>query len=194
MASDDTTAGLMKRLIESTASSIDWSKTRKILSVNSREEAIELLAQALADARAELLKAQGAMALLLQSETEHAIITLDMMGVAIGVTDQATRFLGWPAEAIIGKPIDAILAGRYGSVEGSADEMRRAHQGEDVTSQKTHVRSDGTTFQGRHALLALIGSGGYVRGFVRKIEDVTAREACELHIEELNDTIALLIG
>jgi PAS domain S-box-containing protein len=194
MSRDDTTAGLMKRLIESTASSVDWSKTRKILNVNSREEAVELLAVALANARAELLKAQGAMALLVQSEAEHAIITLDMMGVVVGVTEQGTRFLGWPAESIIGKPVDAILAGRFKAVEESSDEMHRAERGEDVTSHREHVRSDGTSFKGRHALFALIGSGGRVRGFVRKIEDVTAREACEIHIEELDATIALLVG
>jgi PAS domain S-box-containing protein len=194
MSRDDTTAGLMKRLIEATASSVDWSKTRKILNVDSHEEAAELLAQALENARAELVRAKGAMALLVQSQSECAIITLDIMGMVVGITDQGARLLGWPAAAVIGKPVDVLLADRYRGVMESSSELERAHGGESVESNREHVRSDGTTFNAHHSLLALIGSGGYINGFVRRVEDVTAREACQVYIEELDATIALLVG
>ncbi|HZH99402.1 MAG TPA: PAS domain-containing protein [Fimbriimonadaceae bacterium] len=193
MAKDDTTAGLMKRLVEATSTKIDWSKARTILDVSSREEAIELLAETLINARAELLKAKGAMALLVRSQSEHAIITLDMMGMVIGITNEGARLLGWPADAILGKPVDVVLANRYSAVLESSDEMERAHGGESVFTERAHVRSDGSTFKGHHALFALIGSGGHTTGFVRKIENVTAREAHEIYIEELDATIALLV-
>jgi PAS domain S-box-containing protein len=194
MARDDTTAGLMKRLVESTAATVDWSRARAILNVSSHEEAVELLAKALVKARDELTKAKSAMALLIHSQSDHAIVTMDLMGKVVSITPQGAHMLGWPVDQIIGKPIDMVLKDRFSSVAQSASEMKRADLGESVQADREHVREDGTTFSAHHALFALIGDGGHVTGFARKIENVTAREAFEIHIEELDATIALLIG
>lgn len=184
----------MKRLVESSAASVDWSRARAILEVSSREEAVALLAQALARAREELTKAKGAIALLVQTQSEHAIVTTDALGNVVSVTPEGARLLGWPLESVIGRPIDLVLADRLNAPEESSAEMKAADAGQGVFSDRAHVRQDGTTFNARHAIFALIGVGGHMTGFVRRIEDVTAREAHEVHIEELDETIALLIG
>jgi PAS domain S-box-containing protein len=192
---DDTTAGLMKRLVESTAAKVDWSVAREILDVSSREEVVELLAQALVKARDELTTAQASMALLVQTQSEHAILTTDVNGNVVSVTSEGARLLGWPLEKIIGQPIDLILADRFNAVAESSPQMDQAEDlGTGGSSEQAHVREDGTRFSADHAVFVLMGEGGHLTGFVNRIEDVTAREAHEVHIEELNATIALLIG
>ena len=184
----------MKRLVESTAATVDWTKARAILDVSSREEAVELLAQALVKAREELTNAKSAMALLVQSQSDHAIVMMDIMGNVVSVTPQGARLLGWPVDHIIGRPIDMLLADRYNAAVQSATEMRETEAGEAVHAEREHIREDGSVFSAHHALFALIGTGGYVTGFARRIENATARKAHEIHIEELDATIALLIG
>ena len=102
--------------------------------------------------------------------------------------------MGWPVDHIIGRPIDMLLADRYNAAVQSATEMRETEAGEAVHAEREHIREDGSVFSAHHALFALIGTGGYVTGFARRIENATARKAHEIHIEELDATIALLIG
>jgi PAS domain S-box-containing protein len=194
MGKDDTTAGLMKRLMEATAGTAEWAKARAILDVSSRAEVIELLAQALATARDELTKAKAAMAVLVHTQSEHAILTTDSLGTVVSITPEGPNLLGWPIESILGRPIDVVLADRSSAVTESSAEMEDAALGKNVYTERAHVRKDGTTFNARHAVFALIGKSGYTTGFVRRIEDVTAREAHEVHIQELDATIALLLG
>jgi len=194
MNTHDTTAGLMKRLIESTAAQVDWSKAREVLNVNSREDALKLLAAALITARAKLAKEKADLLLLVKAECGDLFITLDMMGLVVGVSQEGGEVLGWPVDELVGKPIDKVLQDRLNAMDQSAEEMRKADLGATVHSVRTHTRADGTTFDAQHVLIAILGRGGHVSGFIRRIEDVSSRKAHETHIEELDATIALLLG
>jgi len=153
----------------------------------------EFLARLIDEARTALDTEKAELALVLATPDDEAVLVLDAMGIITGVCKLSAEILGREQANLLGVPVDVLLSGRSRGVEQSSDEMARAEHGERVHATRTHVRDDGTTFEAEHTVVALIGRRGEVSGFARRIHDLTERRLHEVHVEELNASVALLI-
>jgi PAS domain S-box-containing protein len=163
------------------------------LKVESPKAAAKKVLESLAAARAELADEKVELALLIVQGGEQAVLTIDIHGMITGATPQSEAVIGRAVDDIVGKPIDLFIKNRGQSPPASAKEMEEAGRGAEVVSVRTQQRSDGTTFEAEHTVLAVVGRSGHVSGFVRQIRDISERRVHEIRIEELDATIALLI-
>ena len=145
------------------------------------------------EARVELEKEKAELAMVLATPDDEAVLILNSLGIITGVCRHSAHILGRERRALIGMPIDAVLASSIKAIEVSATEMARAAQGERVQTFRTQKREDGSTFEARHTLVALVGPVGELSGFARRIQDVSERRLHELHIEVLTESVALLM-
>ncbi|HSI71999.1 MAG TPA: PAS domain-containing protein [Fimbriimonas sp.] len=171
-----------------------WAALEEASEDNTRDDVAVLMARLLLDAKDALVDEKAALALVMATPREEAVVVLDNMGNITSVSMQSASILGKTSSDLIGMPIDTLLAGRARGVLKSTDEMARAEGGERVHTMRTHMRDDGTTFLAEHTVIALVGRTGVTSGFARDICDVTARRMHEVRIEELDASVALLIA
>lgn len=152
----------------------------------------QTVTELIAEARQILSEERAAVAVLLRSRDEMAVLTIDPLGVITAVNQHSSKLLGKSPAEIVGKTIDSVLGSGIEGIDESADEMKRADRGEIVESVRTHRRLDGTTFEGDHVVIAIVGLHGEQAGFIREVRDRAALRAHEVRIEELVMQIAVL--
>lgn len=165
------------------------------LGLDPDEPSVELeLARLLLDAYEELRQETAALAVVLKSTEDTAILTLNSVGIITNICRHSAQLLGHHPSKLIGAPVDLVLRRDHDRVLQSADEMRRAsEQDAPVTSVRYHRRGDDSSFEAEHRLVALVGRLDEPVGFVRQIRDLTAQRVLEVHIEELELSIALMV-
>ncbi len=172
-----------------------WDDMKRIARAGSSPVSVEtLIAGLIKEAKSALKQEEQELAVIIAARQEEAVLILNNVGIVTGVCKHSAEILGKEESEIIGLPIDAILQGRHKNVDASTDEMTRAEEGERVFANKTHQRSDGSTFEAEHTVVALVGRMGEVSGFARNIADVSDRRVHEIHIEEMNASVAVLIS
>jgi hypothetical protein len=149
------------------------------------------LSRLLREAKVALGEEQAALAAVLATPHDEAVLIVNNLGVIEGICKHSVEILG--CKNLIGRPIDALLEAQAAGIEVSSDEMARAARGERVLSRRTQKREDGSTFESRHIVVALFGSLGELHGFARRIDDISERRLHEVQIQVLTDSVALLM-
>jgi PAS domain S-box-containing protein len=172
-----------------------WSALLKHTKASTKSEAVEIVvARLILEAKKALDVEKAELALILATTSDEAVVIMDSNGIIRGVGKHSADLLGKNPEDLVGMPVDVLLAGRLHGALETSKEMQRAELGEKVRSTRKHVRDDGTTFEAEHTLIAIVGRLGQVSGFARDICDITQRKIHELRIEELDASVAMLVG
>jgi PAS domain S-box-containing protein len=172
-----------------------WSALLKHTKASTKSEAVEIVvARLILEAKKALDVEKAELALILATTSDEAVVIMDSNGIIRGVGKHSADLLGKNPEDLVGMPVDVLLAGRLHGAMETSKEMQRAELGEKVRSTRKHVRDDGTTFEAEHTLIAIVGRLGQVSGFARDICDITQRKIHELRIEELDASVAMLVG
>ena len=162
------------------------------LSSESLDEAGESVAVFAAENAA--LRAQVRWArLLLDSATDHAIITMDIGGFIKSWNTGAQRILGYSEAEILGRSGEIVFTSEDRRDGRFTTELCRAIEAGHANNERWHVRRDGTRFWASGTMLPLLDEKGRADGFLNILRDRTdARaevERRELLMVEMNHRV-----
>lgn len=148
----------------------------------------------LRDADEKLRASEELLQLLLDGARDYAIYMLDRQGLIVSWSANAEQLKGYRAEEVIGHsyamffPTEDAADGLPQRILAEAAERGR------VEIDGARVRRDGTRFWAHGLLTAVRNADGSVRGFVKVSQDVSARKAAELAVEQLNAELELRVA
>ncbi|MCI0754968.1 PAS domain S-box protein [Roseomonas vastitatis] len=159
------------------------------------EELIAGLQQAnlaLDRSRAALEESEARYRAVLESATEHAIITMDKAGRITGWSPGAVAILGWEANEVLGRDSAFIWTEEDRIARIPEAERRKALKTGCMVEERWHLRRDGSRFWGSGRLSRLQKES--VAGFVKILRDDTAsRRAMEV-TRESEARLAAIFG
>lgn len=132
--------------------------------------------------------------MIVESAVDYAIFTFGLDSRIASWNAGAQAIMGYRPEEIIGEPCSRIYMAED-IIEDVPDlEMRSAHQGVSVRSERWHRRRDGTKFWSSSRTVALRDRRGEVAGYLKILYDRSAekdaRDALELLNAELETRVA----
>jgi PAS domain S-box-containing protein len=132
--------------------------------------------------------------MIVESAVDCAIFTCGLDGSVTSWNTGAQAVLGYRAEEIVGEPSARIFMTEDIAADVPDNEMRAAHQGLSVRSERWHRRRDGTRFWSSGRMVALRDRRGTVAGYLKILCDRTvekdARDALEALKQELEHRVA----
>ncbi|MBP2232798.1 PAS domain S-box-containing protein [Azospirillum agricola] len=168
----------LRRVVESSGAKADDLRTIAGLNDDLRAALDDLERSRSAHAESE-----GRLRAILDSATEHAIVTLDANGRVTSWNPGATRILGWSEAEILGK--DSVVFHTPEDAEaGIPAALRAAARAEgQCRDERWFHRKDGAAFWGAATILPLLdGKGG---GFLSILYDRTRERSVENAIQEV---------
>lgn len=114
---------------------------------------------------------------ILRSATDYAIITTDLNGRITSWNCGAERVLGWSAEEMTGRSVEAMFTpqDRQAGVLGREMELARLNGAAD--DERWHLRKDGRQFWAMGRMTALLDADGALIGYLKILRDRTAARA-----------------
>ena len=156
---------------------------------NGSSGSVAALAAENAELRAQLRRAR----LLLDSATDHAIITMDAGGCITSWNTGAERVLGYAEAEVLGRSGEIVFTFEDRANNRFALEMQRALGAGSAINERWHVRRDGTRFWASGTMLPLLDEDGRPNGFLNILRDRTEAqvevERRALHMAEMNHRI-----
>jgi PAS domain S-box-containing protein len=145
-------------------------------------------------AEAQAQEANERYRMIVESAIDYAIFTCGLDGRVTSWNSGAQAILGYPPEDIVGQPCARIFMAEDIIADTPEAEMRAAHQGVSVRSERWHRRRDGTRFWSSGRMVALRDRRGAVAGYLKILYDRSlekeARDALEALNQELEDRVA----
>nr|WP_247887391.1 PAS domain S-box protein [Azospirillum sp. SYSU D00513] len=142
----------------------------------------------------------GALAIV-QSASEHAIVTLDLGGRITGWNLGAVNNLGWNEGEVLGRDAGKLIFTPEDQANGQPErEMALARTEGHATDERWHIRKDGLFFaQGE--MTPLLNPEGSQVGYVKVFRDRTAQRLAEdaareaaTELRQLTDALPVLVA
>ncbi len=131
---------------------------------------------------------------IIDSVTDHAIISLDLEGRIRTWNAGARNILGWTMKEMIGQPADRIylpserISGRF-----QADLQSAVASGR-IDHQRWHLRKDGGTFFGSGTIMPLRTDDGLLSGLISILRDQTDEYVRQRRLELLAKASSALLS
>src|ERR1044072_3978384 len=136
------------------------------------------------------------LALFVEGASAPAVLLGGPEGRVTGWLAGAAAVTGWPAEAMLGEPVDRLYTSTDIAAGLPASERTAAMAGGPIRSEGVRVRSDGSEFAAESTVIALRNGDGSLRGFGLSISDISVRKAAEqalahseLHVRSILATV-----
>lgn len=129
--------------------------------------------------------------LIIESATDHAILTLDEHRNVTLWSAGAAEIFGYSADEVIGRTGDIVFTPEdreAGVPEEEAETARSEGRAED---ERWHLRKDGSRFYASGVTKPLRDSG--VRGYVKVARDLTERKRFEEQLQAANDLLEVRV-
>lgn len=131
-----------------------------------------------------LLVAEDRLRTIIESAQDYAIINLNLAGEVTYWNAGAERLLGYPENAIIGKPIDIVFSDEDRRSSVPARERDTALRTGHAETEGWRVRRDGSRFWASGVVNPTRDAAGLVTGFVKVLRDMTAQKRSEERLAE----------
>jgi two-component system CheB/CheR fusion protein len=134
-----------------------------------------------------LMLAETRLRWILQSVTEHAIITMDSTGTIEDWNTGAELMFGFSRDEAIGQPSAIIFTEEDRAAGVPAHEMAKARKEGRAPDERWHLRKDGE----RRYLSGIVSAIGqpHVEAFVKIAQDLTARKRREDLLRQVNEDL-----
>ena len=124
---------------------------------------------------------------MLDSITEHAIITVDADGIIVGWNAAAETMFGYKQHEAVGQNLAMIFTAEDRARGVHLEEMRTARGRGRASVERWHVRKDGSRFF-VNGVLSPLGQGADA-GFVKVAQDLTTRKQHEETLQRAYDDL-----
>jgi PAS domain S-box-containing protein len=117
--------------------------------------------------------------LILQSATDHAIITLNLGGRITSWNSGAERILGYPLAEALGHSAEILFTPEDRAAGVLIDELCQALDEGHAVTERWHLKRDGSRFWASGTMVLLQDASGQVHGFLNILRDGTRTHAAE---------------
>lgn len=124
---------------------------------------------------------------ILESATDHAILTLDAQRRVTTWSPGAAAMFGHAEGEILGRPADELFTPEDRAAGAPAAEAEQARRAGRAADERWHLREDGSRFWASGVLTPL-GPGG-ADGFVKVLRDLTDRKRMEDELRAARDQL-----
>ena len=114
---------------------------------------------------------------IVDSATDYAIVTTDLIGTITSWNTGARNVLGWEAEEVLGRAISLIFTAEDVAAGVAAAERAEAELAGRAFDERWHVRKSGARFWATGELMPL--RDGEITGFVKILRDRTTERAAQ---------------
>lgn len=141
----------------------------------------------------ELLKStEERIALLIESVTDYAIISVNTDGIVESWNTGAERIFGYSFEEIVGHSGDVLFTPEDVARGIPQNEMRTACQKGRATDERWHVRKDGSRFFASGVMMPLV-VGKHLTGYAKISSDLTEKKHRAEHLQAAHDELELRV-
>jgi PAS domain S-box-containing protein len=130
---------------------------------------------------------------IFESAVDFAIIGMDAEGHITDWNPGAERILGWPNEAMLGRPLDRIFTPEDRQQGRVAIEMANALAAGRAQDERWHLRRDGSRFWASGEMHPLFGDGGEHLGFVKILRDRTEQHEAGIAVRLKEATLSAVL-
>ncbi len=131
-----------------------------------------------------LRQSEERLQIILDSITDHALITTDTRTIIAGWNPGAQELFGFTAEEAIGQPIAIIFTPEDRAAGAPEKEAETARQQGRAADERYHQRKDGSRMYVSGVISPLFDADGQLMGYVKVARDLTQRKQME---QELRD-------
>ncbi|RZI59887.1 MAG: PAS domain S-box protein [Pseudomonas sp.] len=115
--------------------------------------------------------------LILESATDHAVITLNLGGRITSWNSGAERILGYPFAEALDRSAEILFTPEDRKAGVFIDELCRALDEGHAVNERWHLKRDGSRFWASGTMVPLQDGSGQVRGFLNILRDGTRSHA-----------------
>jgi len=126
-----------------------------------------------------LRRQQEQLRIVLESITDHALITTDTQRIITSWNPGAEHLFGFTAEEALGQPEDILFTPEDRAAGTPRQEMETARQQGRVADERYHLRKDGSQFYVSGVQSPLYDGAGLLLGYVKVAHDLTQRRQME---------------
>lgn len=127
--------------------------------------------------------------MIVESAVDYVILTCGLDGRVTSWNTGAHAVLGYPPEEIMGEPCARIFVTEDIIADVPDGEMRAAHQGLSVQSERWYRRRDGTRFWCSGRMVALRDRRGAVAGYLKILYDRSLEKEARDALQALNQDL-----
>jgi len=124
---------------------------------------------------------------------DYAVIGIDQNQLIYSWSEGAQQILGWDEQEIAGQPAGIFFTPEDIENGEPGRELDAALRAESIEEERWHVRRDGSRFWGSGTLSVMRDSSGKLRGFVKVMRDLTARQTAEHQLHETEERFRLFV-
>jgi PAS domain S-box-containing protein len=117
------------------------------------------------------------------SAIDYAIIVMDIDGKVTDWSEGAKRILGWDADEMIGRDVDAFFTPEDREADISDKEMEAARKKGRGMDERWHLRKNGERFWASGEMMPLRQPSGKLGGYVKMLRDRTPERVAEERLE-----------
>lgn len=117
------------------------------------------------------------------SAIDYAIIVMDLDGLVVDWSEGATQILGWTAEEMIGRDVDAFFTPEDRAAKISEKEMQSARKKGRGMDERWHLRKSGERFWASGEMMPLRKPSGELEGYVKMLRDRTEERVSAERLE-----------
>lgn len=117
------------------------------------------------------------------SAIDYAIIVMDVDGKVTDWSEGAKRILGWDADEMIGRDVDAFFTPEDREADISDKEMEAAREKGRGMDERWHLRKNGERFWASGEMMPLRQPSGKLGGYVKMLRDRTPERMAEERLE-----------
>lgn len=140
-----------------------------------------------------LRSSEERMALLLETLTDYAILTMDAEGKIDSWNRGAELIFGYPSDEIMGKPCEILFTPEDVERGVPAEEMRVARELGRASDDRWHMRKDGTRFYASGVMIPLhIGSA--LHGYAKIASDLTEKKRQAEGLQRSHDLLEMRVA
>ncbi len=126
-----------------------------------------------------LAASEARHALILESATDYAIITTDLVGRITGWNIGAHNVLGWQEAEALGQPARLFFTPEDRAAEVPEKEMERVRTQGRASDDRWHLRRDGSRFWASGLMMPLRHERGQLQGYFKMLRDRTEQRRAE---------------
>lgn len=131
------------------------------------------------EAEEELREVRERLQIILDSISDHALITSDTKGIITGWNPGAEQIFGWTPEEALGQPTALIFLPEDRLTGAHEAEMQTARQQGKAADERYHLRKDGSRLYVSGVLSPLYDIDGQLLGYVKVARDLSERQQME---------------